>query len=170
MRTRALLVLSVLTVTASACSTVETADPAASPQPAQQGAILPVEGHDWFYWPDGDEASLAYGVDETDNIWLSLSCLRGSGRLGLLRPAGDGDPEVIRLESAGEHQTYPAQSEPSELHDGVFLTSEALTSDPVFQRFRQVGWLAVRDPQTPVAMVPQERSAGRISSFFAFCG
>ena len=171
MRMRALVVLSALAVSAAACATVEPAAPAPEPPAAAEGgAPSPIAGHDWFFNSDGDEAALAYGLDESDDVWLGISCRRGGGRLQFQRPAAHDDPKVIALESGGETETYPARSEPSELHEGVFLISEASASDPVFQRFRRTGWLAVYGDGERSPMVPHPGSVDRIERFFAFCG
>ena len=172
MRVRVLFVLSALTVGAAGCATVDAPAPAPVPTEARSagGAPSPVEGYDWFFNSEGDEASLAYGLDESDDVWLGISCRRGAGRLDLQRPAAADHPRVIVLESGGETQVYPARSEPSELHEGVFLISEASISDPVFQRFHSTGWLALHGEGDRSAMVPHPGSVERIERFFAFCG
>lgn len=172
MRVRALFVLSALTVGAAACATAEAPAPAPAPAepPSAGGAPSPIDGYDWFFHADGDEAGLTYGLDESDDVWLGISCRRGGGRLDLQRPAASDDPPVIALESGGETEVYPARSEPSELHEGVFLIGEAPTSDPVFQRFRRTGWLALYGEADRSAMVPHPGSIDRIERFFAFCG
>lgn len=166
MRLIPLLTLSGLALTAAACATAPT--PAmTSPSP---GAPAPVENYDWFLHQDGDEARLAYGLEESDDLRIGLDCRRGSGKLDLSAVAKAGARPEIHLESGGDTERYPAQSEPSELHDGLFLTAEARTSEPVFQRFRRVGWLAVWQGEERNAYAPHPPSVDRIERFFAFCG
>lgn len=167
MRAPILIVLTGLALGAAACATVETPDVSSPPTAAAPG---PIENHDWFFESDGGEAGLAYGLDESDDVWLDLSCRQGSGRLELVRPAATGHPESISVESGGETASYPATSEPSELHEGVFLVGEASTRDSVFQRFRQTGWMILTGPGYRDAMVPHPASAPNIERFFAFCG
>lgn len=158
----------------SACAGVDGGSHALAPGAA--GAPAPVAGFDWFPQgenaPGGDnEAGLVFGEANTDNIWLGLSCRRGGGRLELLHPAGPGDPAVIRLESGGETESYPARAETSDMHDGADLTATASTRDPVFQRFRQVGWMAILgDGGERALMVPHPQTTPAIERFFAFCG
>ena len=118
MRAPVLIALTVVAQTAAACATVE---PVAAP-PAVVSAPPPTENHDWFLGIEEDQAGLDYGLEESDDIWLSLSCRRSSGRLELSRPVGVGHPPTITVESGGLIGTYSATSESSELHDGVFLT------------------------------------------------
>lgn len=169
MRAPALIILTGLALGAAACATLETpAEPA--PAVASTGTPAPVADHDWFYHRDGGEARLVYGLAESDDLRLGLDCAQGSGRLALSAVAGpDARPE-IHIEAGGETERFPAQSEPSQLHDGVFLTAEARADAPVFQRFRRVGWLAVWLDGERQAYAPQPDSAPNIERFFAFCG
>ena len=172
MRPRALFVLSVLAVGAAGCATVEPAVPGdAPPLPATPGAApLPVDGYDWFYSTDEDTARLAYGLAESDDLKLGLDCRRGAGRLEMVAIAEKGAKPEIHVESGGETERFPATSEPSQLHDGVFLGAEASTAEPVFQRFRRVGWLAQWRDGEREAYAPQPGSTPNIERFFAFCG
>lgn len=169
MRAPVLIVLSGMVLGAAACATVETpVEPA--PAVVSPGAPAPVADHDWFYHRDGEEARLVYGLAESDDLRLGLDCSQGSGRLALSAVGGpDAKPEIY-IEAGGETERFPAQSEPSELHEGVFLTAEAAADAPVFQRFRRVGWLALWLDGERQAYAPHPESAPNIERFFAFCG
>ncbi|GLS00451.1 hypothetical protein GCM10007859_04570 [Brevundimonas denitrificans] len=169
MRAPVLIILTGLALGAAACATVETP---AEPGPAvvSSSAPAPVAGHDWFYHRDGQEARLVYGLAESDDLRLGLDCHEGSGRLALSAVGGpDARPE-IHLEAGGETERFAARSEPSELHEGVFLTAEAAADAPVFQRFRRLGWLALWLDGERQAYAPHPESAPNIERFFAFCG
>lgn len=170
MRLRALLVLSALASTAAACATVETPAMVAPEPPAGGGAPAPVEGYDWFYHPDEDAARLAYGLAESDDLKLGFDCGRGTGRLEMVAIAEKGAKAEIHVESGGDTERFSAASEPSQLHDGVILTASASTSEPVFQRFRRVGWMAQWRNGEREAYAPHPASAANIERFFAFCG
>jgi len=168
---RSILILSLAGLTLAACSTApKTASLAEGA--ASSGAPAAIAGYDWFYNADrgADELSLSYGVAESDDVPMDLSCRPGTGALTLLRPVAHGMPERIMLESGGDTETYPAEAEPSPLHDGVFLTASAKTADPVFKRFRRVGWLAVLDGDARQMMAPHPGSSARVEQFFAACG
>lgn len=169
MRARALIVLTGLALGAAACATVESPVESA-PVVVSSGSPAPVANHDWFYHRDGEEARLVYGLAESDDLRLGLDCRQGSGRLALSAVGGpDAKPE-IHVEAGGETERFAAQSEPSELHEGVFLTAEAATNAPVFQRFRRVGWLALWQDGERQAYAPHPESTPNIERFFAFCG
>ena len=169
MRARALIVLTGLALGAAACATVESPVESA-PVVVSSGSPAPVANHDWFYHRDGEEARLVYGLAESDDLRLGLDCRQGSGRLALSAVGGpDAKPE-IHVEAGGETERFAAQSEPSELHEGVFLTAEAATNAPVFQRFRRVGWLALWQDGERQAYAPHPGSTPNIERFFAFCG
>lgn len=164
------VLLAGLALGATACTTTPeatTAEPA--PLPAAP-APAPIEDYDWFFYSDADEASLVFGVDETDNVWLDLECRRGAGTLDMVAPAATDAPRTIRLEAGGETAAYAAAAETSELHEGVFLIASAPAADPVFRRFRETGWMTIEQAGEPHAMVPHPGSAGNIERFFAFCG
>lgn len=167
MRTRTILALITLAVTASACATA----PPESPSPgASSGSPAPVEGYDWFFNADDDSARLAYGLAESDDLRLGLDCRRASGRLSLSGIAQDDVKQEFHIESGGETERFPAEAEPSEVSDGVLLSAEASPDAPVFRRFRQLGWLALWQDGTRQAYAPHPASAPNIERFFAFCG
>lgn len=168
MRAAVITVLTGLILGATACATVEA--PVTSPPPAVVAAPAPVADHDWFYHQEPAEARLVYGLAESDDLRLALDCRRGSGRLALSALGGpDAIPEIY-VEAGGETERFPARSEPSELHEGVFLTAEAAADAPVFQRFRRIGWLALWQDGEREAYAPHPSSAPNIERFFAFCG
>ncbi len=163
MRLPVLLILSALTLGACASSS-------GAPTSIAASGPAPVEGYDWFLHEDGNEARLAYGLAESDDLRLGLDCQRGSGRLDLSATAPTGARAEIYLESGGDTERFPAKSEPSELNDGIFLTAEAKADHPVFLRFRRVGWLALWRGDERQTFAPHPGSAERVERFFAFCG
>lgn len=168
MRVPALFVLSGLMLALAACNT--TGRPAMGLTAGATGSPAPVEGYDWFLHQDGQEARLAYGLEESDDLRIGLDCQKNSGRLALSAVAPEGARPEIYLESGGDTERYAAESEPSEVNDGLFLTAEAKAGDPVFLRFRRVGWLAVWQGEERHAYAPQPGSGSRVEQFFAFCG
>lgn len=168
MRAPVLVLLNSLVLGVAACATVETPVEPAPVIPI--GAPAPVADHDWFYHQENEEARLVYGLAESDDLRLALDCRAGSGRLTLSALAGpDAKPE-IHVEAGGEIERFPALSELSELHEGVFLTAGAATDAPVFQRFRRIGWIALWLDGEREAYAPHPQSAPNIERFFAFCG
>lgn len=169
MRARALVLLTGLALTAGACATVESTG--TTPGPTPEGPPpAPVPGYDWFYHADEATARLAYGLAESDDLKLALECERASGRLLLNAIADKGARPEIHVESGGETGRFRARSEPSQIHDGVFLTAEAPADEAVFQRFRRTGWLAQWRDGERETYAPQPQSAPDIERFFSFCG
>ena len=168
MRLPVLIAASGLTLALAACNT--TGQPGMGLSAASSSSPAPVEHYDWFLHQDGSEARLAYGLEESDDLRIGLDCRKNSGRLALSAVASEGAAHEIHLESGGDTERYPAEAEPSELNDGLFLSAEAKAADPVFQRFRRVGWLAVWEGDTRRAYAPHVGSQDRVERFFAFCG
>ena len=169
MRLRVPALLTGLALTAAACASVEPASPA-PPSVAGSASPLPVEGYDWMLNLDGDEAHLVWGVPESDDMVLGFNCRRGTARTGLVTLAEEGAEPVIVLESGGDTGRFPAESEPSLLHEALILTAEAPTSEPVLQRFRRLGWIAQWHGEERAAYAPHPGSGPNIERYFAFCG
>lgn len=167
MRLPVLITATGLTLALAACNTTGGTAPSAT---AATGAPTPVAGYDWFFHEDGMDALLAYGLEESDDLRIGMECRKNSGRLALNAIAPDDAAHEIHLESGGDTQRYPARAEPSEVNDGLFLTAEARAGDPVFQRFRRIGWLAVWSGEERHAYAPHPGSGERVERFFAFCG
>ena len=136
---------------------------------AYASAPAPVADYDWFYHDDDQQASLAYGLKQSDDLRLGLECSRGAGKLELSAVAAPGIRE-IHLESGGDTERFRAEGEPSELHDGDFLTAEAKADLPVFQRFRRLGWLAQWQGEHREAYAAHPTTLPNIERFFSFCG
>ena len=165
---RALPILALLAL--GACASVDTAPDAATPAPgASSGAPQPIAGYDWFFHDD-DSLTLVYGLANSDDVRLSLGCQPGEGRLEMIRDAPADAPAEIYLESGGETERYPAKSEPSMMTDGQLLSGEADAGDPVFQRFRTVGWLALWHEGERDVLVPHPESVDGVERFFSRCG
>ena len=137
--------------------------------PTDAGAPQPTAGLDWTYTVEEDEAKLAYGAPNSDDLRLGLECTRGSGVVIVSRDAWPGEPEEIRLEAGGETETLNAVAEPSPT-DGPFLTAELPAKHPVLIRFRQTGWMAQWAGAERQMMAPQPVSRPKIEAFFAHCG
>jgi hypothetical protein len=149
----------------SGCASLDRHDAA----PALASAPAPVPDYDWFFHGDDQQASLAYGLKQSDDLRLGLECSRGAGRLELTAVAPTGARE-IRLESGGDMDSFEAEGEPSELHDGDFLTAQAKVDLPVFQRFRRLGWMAQWQGEHREAYAAHPASLPDIDRFFDFCG
>lgn len=169
MRASVVILLTGLTLGAAACATVDSAAPSA-PAPDASVAPAPISGYDWFFHQDEAEARLVYGLAESDDMRLALDCARASGKLVLSALGEPGARPEIHVESGGETRRFPARSEPSQLHEGVFLTADAVADAPVFHRFRRLGWMALWRDGAREAYAPHPGSAANIERFFAFCG
>ncbi|MBX9614900.1 MAG: hypothetical protein K2X25_04850 [Caulobacteraceae bacterium] len=132
-------------------------------------APAPIPGYDWHFTPSEDSVYLAYGVENSDELKIGLHCSPGSGRIELAAPAPKGS-RVIQLESGGEMERFDAAGEPSELHGGDFLTAGIAAQQPVFQRFRRLGWLAQWTGGQRETYAAHPGSEAGVERFFARCG
>lgn len=162
------LILPLIALSALAACATNAPAPVANLE-AASSAPAPMPGYDWFLNRDGQEAILAYGVANSDEVKLHLLCQAGSGALELTA-ASDKPGREIHLESGGDTERYRASSEPAGVHDGELLTARATTKDPVFQRFRRLGWIASwSDEERHIYAAHPPAKAG-IEQFFTVCG
>lgn len=150
----------------TACASVET-QTATSARTATASPV-PIPGYDWFLHQHANQASLSYGLKDSDDLRLGLECLRGAGRVELSAVAATG-VRAIFLESGGETERFAAQGEASQLHDGDFLTAKTKTDLSVFQRFRRIGWLAQWQGEQREIYAAHAASFPNIERFFSFC-
>lgn len=136
---------------------------------APASAPLPVANHDWFFDRDQQELTLAYGIANSDDLKLQLVCQTGTGALELAA-VFDRPSRVLLLESGGDTERYPARSEPAGIHEGQYVTANAKTKDPVFQRFRTLGWIALWEGDNRDTLVAHPTSKATVERFFAACG
>lgn len=165
--TLSVLALAALTAALSACANGGVATLA--PQTASTGAPAPTPGYDWLLDQDGQEVTLAYGQPNSDDLKLQLICQGGTGRLQLAA-VFDKPARVLHVESGGDDERYPARSEPAGIHEGQYVTADATAKDPVFQRFRRLGWLALWQGDSRETLVAQPASQPNVERFFTACG
>lgn len=140
-----------------------------TPTPITTASPAPTPGYDWFLSEDSGMARLAYGVEASDDLKLGLDCSAGTGKVDLVALGKSGMSEIY-LESGGETERFPAEGEPSQLHDGDLLTATVEADTPVLQRFRQLGWIAQWVDGERAVYVPQPGSATQVERFFGLCG
>ena len=162
------LILPLIALSALAACATNAPAPVANLE-AASSAPAPMPGYDWFLNRDGQEAILAYGVANSDEVKLHLLCQAGSGALELTA-ASDKPGREIHLESGGDTERYRASSEPAGVHDGELLTARATTKDPIFQRFRRLGWIASWSDEERHIYAAHPAAKAGIEQFFTVCG
>ncbi|WP_292021102.1 MULTISPECIES: hypothetical protein [unclassified Brevundimonas] len=162
------LIPALMAVSALAACATHAPAPAAG-MAAAQGEPVATAGLDWFMNRDGREVSLAYGVANSDEVKLHLLCQAGSGALEITA-ASEKPAREIHLESGGDTERYAATSEPAVVHEGELLTARAKTKDPVFLRFRRLGWIAAWADDVRELYVAHPTAKAGIEQFFTVCG
>lgn len=150
----------------AACSTVPTGDP---PDGLTSNGPAAVNGLDWHLTEDANETKLAYGRANSGDFGFALTCAPGSSRLSLFQAAEAG-ATVISLESGGDTEQFPAVSEPAGIQEGDVLVAVSPSKVPVFQRFRQLGWLATWQGHNREVLAAHPATRSTIERFFAVCG
>lgn len=149
----------------AACATVPVA-PVPVDSPVE--APAPIAGLDWFLTEDPGETRLAYGMANSGDFRMALTCLPGSGRLGLIQASETGRAEMV-LESGGDTERLDATVEPAGVVDGDILLAETTTSAPALLRFRALGWLAIHEGERREILAAHPASRPSIEQFFVVC-
>ncbi|MGV9010257.1 hypothetical protein [Brevundimonas sp.] len=120
----------------------------------------PVDGMGWHVNHDGDETRLFYGVANSDQLAVMMSCHMGDGEIVTL-----GAVQPVSARSAG---SVEADIDPL---SGELIETRALSAhDPAMVRLARSGRLGVQDETArfDLSATPQERQA--IRRFLDDCG
>lgn len=133
------------------------------------GSAPPQEPRSALEWISSANA-ISYLEPETDNVWITLDCQLGSGRIRIDEPLRDQPTSSITLVSGDISETYAATmgNADEELGFPPGATANAPSSSPLMQRFRQTGELSYQGGMPMPVRTEGERQ--RIEAFFAQCG
>ena len=166
---KALMAVVALGLVVGGCATARAPTPLPPVEtPISTPDLIP--GRDWHLAQYQGQSSLVFGAAESDDLDLGLTCEDGSGQVTLFRNAAPGEPNEFHLESGRDTAHFDAEGEPSPLTDGLALHAETGTDVPVFHRFSDLGWLALRLGGQSHGLVAHPGSEGRITRFFSACG
>lgn len=115
----------------------------------------------WHLHYEGDMAKLAYGVANSDQLALMMTCEPGAREVVVY---GDVHPEGARLTRVSD-----AMAEPDPLSMGIAYEVAMRVSDPVLHRFASDGRLPV-ESQTGVRHIgATDSEKSLVSSFIRYC-
>lgn len=137
--------------------------PALTEPPARHG------DYQWFFDREDDEYQLFYGMAQSDDIPLGLTCTSGSGRIKISTPSEDNARRTLSLTSGGQVATYPARVSEAVVFDGYDIISQTTTADPVMQTFALNGWMAMAGKDGWVGLVGDGSSRQLASQFMTGC-
>lgn len=120
------------------------------------------DGMGWHLSHEGSMAKLAYGLANSDQLALMMTCEPG-------RPTamvyGDVQPASPRLVHAS---TGPAEIDP--LGGGLLDEARIPTTDPILRRLARTGTLAVDGDAGRFELTATARERRLIGAFFTWCG
>lgn len=171
---RCISVLFVLSVLAAAC------DPIPSDKAQQRDAVetsnagevssaaATVRAPPELEWMASANA-ISYMQEETDNVWITLHCAQGSGRIRIEDPLRDQPTSTITLVSGEVTETYAATMghADEELGFPAGATAYTRSAAPLMRRFRQTGELIYQGGRPMPVQTEAERQL--IEAFFARC-
>jgi len=127
------------------------------------------QGYNWFFDQDEGEFQLFYGMAESDDIPLGMTCSSGSGRITISTPSEDNHARSLTLTSGGQMATYPARATEAQVFDGYNIVSQTTPADPVMQAFGQNGWMAVAGKDGWMSLVGDGSARELARRFMAGC-
>ena len=140
--------------------------------PAPAGAAPQLAADMGFYFnQDGQTASLAYGVAESDVLDLAFQCQRGTRMVDITDVAHPGarEGQVLTVISGGARSDLPSRVQVDEERAAPLATSRAPSDSPVMTAFRTSGRIDVQlgKQRRSYAATPAEGVS--IGRFFAAC-
>lgn len=114
----------------------------------------------WFLTYEGDTAKLAYGVANSDQLALMLTCAPGDRSV-----VSYGD---VRPDAAGVTQAASRDIDP--LTGGLIHEVSLSLEDPALAELAERGRLRVRGDAGRFDLTAAEGERGRVAQFFAYCG
>ncbi|HUO21031.1 MAG TPA: hypothetical protein VMU59_00760 [Caulobacteraceae bacterium] len=122
----------------------------------------------FYFNQDGQDANLAYGAANSDDVGLMLQCAKGSHEVELTDVASAKDDASLVLASGDRRLVAPARISVDET--GAPLAQTDLPVDsPVLQGFRDSGAIAVSLGRSHYALRARREEAAAVSSFFSAC-
>lgn len=99
----------------------------------------------WGLTESPDEAKLAFGQPDTDNVTLMLACRPRSGEVlvSLIETEKRGDPTLI-LEAGRAASRLKATAQPDMMTDGYLVEATARADDPALRSFAGGEALSIR--------------------------
>lgn len=165
-RYRALVAGSLLLSLVAACASVPSAP---SGNLALPVSATPVEDYDWHYEANAQDAQLAYGIANSDEIPFGFSCRRGTGRIVLNATTLNPALKNITLATSETRRTYRARQEQAIMFDGYMLEAETVADDDLMASFDKTGWLSIENDGAWVALAPQSGTKVKSADFIAAC-
>lgn len=133
------------------------------------GSSVFAPAHFGFYFnQDGQDANLAYGEAESDNVGLMLQCSKGSRQVQLTDVASaKADAQLVLVSGA---QRLAVAAKQSTDQTGAPLAQAALPIDaPVLQGFRDSGVMAVNLGRSHYGLRAKHEEKTAVMRFFSAC-
>lgn len=132
---------------------------------AQSGAGAPPvaapDGMGWHLSHEGTMAKLAYGVANSDQLALMLTCEPGRGAAAVYGEVQPATPRLI-------HASAASAIDP--LGGGLFEEARVSLNDPTLQRLARTGSLAVEGDAGRFRLTATTEERRDIAAFFDWCG
>lgn len=135
---------------------------AAQSQPTASDAETGVAPMGWHLSHEGQMAKLAYGVANSDQLALMMTCERGQTQAVVY---GDVHPASPRLIKAA---TTTATIDP--LSGGLADEARISMQDPAMQQLARLGKLSVDGEAGRFELTAKSEERRLIGDFFAYCG
>ena len=119
---------------------------------------------------ESEGAKLAYGVPQTDQVLVMMTCQMNSGQVEVSMTAPqDRARGRIGLASRGERLDLPADVAPSPMGDVAVVMAQAEAGQAAFDRFARSGDLTVSGQGRTVKAVARGDDRQKVADFFGAC-
>ncbi|MDZ4363058.1 hypothetical protein [Brevundimonas sp.] len=137
---------------------------------ADTAILLASTSHVWMADFDGDKGSLAYFVPETDELVISLECIKSTGRATVSalteQPPG---PGTLVLWDGDRTREWAAVVEWDDVMGGSLAVAEIGLHEAALTPLRRGTGLRIGRPAIGPLAVASEPEQREVERFFAFC-
>lgn len=133
-----------------------------------QGDLSPIDNYDWIVELN-DEPMLAYGVPNSDDAPLVMTCQPRSGQVEVSLMSASVKSKPIAMATSSMTRSINATGQPEEMSGGYMLQGQIAADDALFDSAHETGWIAVRPDDTWVALVPQPGTRLNAKGFAQAC-
>lgn len=135
---------------------------AAQSSASNTGSPPAADGMGWHLSHEGSMAKIAYGLPNSDQLALMMTCEPGRTTATVYGDVQPASPRLVHA-SAG-----PAEIDP--LGGGLLDETRIPTTDPVLRRLVRTGTLAVDGEAGRFELTATAKERRLIGEFFAWCG
>ncbi|MGZ9201693.1 MAG: hypothetical protein ACXW3D_08260 [Caulobacteraceae bacterium] len=128
------------------------------------------DGFGVFYNDQGEQASLAYGQANSDNVALMMQCKKGAGAIQVSDTVRAKPAPSLVLASGGRTSELLSRVEPGETGAPPMVVADTTAQADALKAFRRSGKMNVAYGDTRYGVSASREEMAGVELFFSVCG